>query len=67
MTGAQASYLKTLSERCGEPETFSQTRMAARQSEILIIIPIRRGSISGNQPASRLLSQWVTQRFCLVG
>jgi hypothetical protein len=25
MTGAQASYLKTLSERCGEPETFSQT------------------------------------------
>jgi hypothetical protein len=25
MTGAQASYLKTLSEQCGEPETFSQT------------------------------------------
>jgi hypothetical protein len=25
MTGAQASYLKTLSEECGEPTVFSRT------------------------------------------
>ncbi len=33
ITGAQASYLKTLSEEAGEPETFSEDITKAEASE----------------------------------
>ncbi len=33
MTGAQASYLKTLSEEAGEPEAFDENLTKARASE----------------------------------
>jgi Protein of unknown function (DUF3072) len=33
MTGAQASYLKTLSEQLGEPDAFSQSLTKAEASK----------------------------------
>jgi Protein of unknown function (DUF3072) len=33
MTGAQASYLKTLSEQCGEPEAFQPNLTKAEASK----------------------------------
>jgi hypothetical protein len=33
MTGAQASYLKTLSEECGEPEAFASELTKAEASK----------------------------------
>jgi Protein of unknown function (DUF3072) len=35
MTGAQASYFKTLSEECGEPESFEPNLTRAGASKLI--------------------------------
>jgi len=46
MTGAQASYLKTLSEECGEPETFQHDLTKAEASKRIDALKAKRGSAS---------------------
>jgi hypothetical protein len=42
MTGAQASYLKTLSEECGEPESFQPGLTKAEASKRIDALKARR-------------------------
>jgi hypothetical protein len=41
MTGAQASYLKTLSEQLGQPEEFSQSLSKAEASKRIDTLKMR--------------------------
>jgi hypothetical protein len=42
MTGAQASYLKTLSEECGEPERFRADLTKAEASKLIDALKAKR-------------------------
>ena len=42
MTGAQASYLKTLSEECDEPEAFARDLTKAEASKRIDALKARR-------------------------
>jgi hypothetical protein len=42
MTGAQASYLKTLSEECGEPEAFDERLSKAEASKRIDALKAKR-------------------------
>jgi Protein of unknown function (DUF3072) len=44
MTGAQASYLKTLSEEAGEPDAFDENLTKAAASERIDALKARLGS-----------------------
>jgi hypothetical protein len=43
MTGAQASYLKTLSEECGEPDAFADDLTKAEASRRIDALKAKRG------------------------
>jgi len=43
MTGAQASYLKTLSEQLGDPDEFSQSLTKAEASKRIDVLKSRFG------------------------
>lgn len=43
MTGAQASYLKTLSEECGEPDAFASELTKAEASKRIDALKLKRG------------------------
>lgn len=43
MTGAQASYLKTLSEEAGEPEAFDETLDKAEASRRIDALKVKLG------------------------
>jgi hypothetical protein len=43
MTGAQASYLKTLSEECGEPDAFALELTKAEASKRIDALKSKRG------------------------
>jgi Protein of unknown function (DUF3072) len=45
MTGAQASYLKTLSEECNEPETFQADPTKAEASKRIDAFKAKRSSV----------------------
>lgn len=42
MTGAQASYLKTLSEECGEPDAFAENLTKAEASKRIDALKAKR-------------------------
>jgi Protein of unknown function (DUF3072) len=42
MTGAQASYLKTLSEECGDPDAFAQDLTKAEASKRIDALKAKR-------------------------
>ena len=44
MTGAQASYLKTLSEECGEPAAFEETLTKAEASKRIDALKAKRNN-----------------------
>ena len=44
MTGAQASYLKTLSEELGEPDEFSQSLTKADASKRIVLKSLLEGA-----------------------
>jgi Protein of unknown function (DUF3072) len=44
MTGAQASYLKTLSEECREPQAFDETLTKAEASKRIDALKAKRGN-----------------------
>jgi Protein of unknown function (DUF3072) len=44
MTGAQASYLKTLSEECGEPNSFTSDLTKAEASKRIDTLKSKRDS-----------------------
>ena len=51
MTGAQASYLKTLSEECGEPGAFATDLTKAEASKRIDALKSKRDRReSGNRP-----------------
>jgi len=43
MTGAQASYLKTLSEECGEPDAYNENLTKAEASKRIAALKAKRG------------------------
>jgi len=43
MTGAQASYLKTLSEECGEPGAYDENLTKAEASKRIDALKAKRG------------------------
>jgi len=43
MTGAQASYLKTLSEECGEPDAYDENLTKAEASKRIDALKAKRG------------------------
>jgi len=50
-TGAQASYLKTLSEECGEPDAFALVLTKAEASKRIDALKSKRNRRgAGNQP-----------------
>lgn len=49
MTGAQASYLKTLSEECDEPETFQADLTKAEASKRIDALKAKRSSVRQRQ------------------
>jgi DUF3072 family protein len=51
MTGAQASYLKTLSEEAGEPDAFDENLTKAAASERIDALKARLGSGKGRGAA----------------
>jgi Protein of unknown function (DUF3072) len=50
MTGAQASYLKTLSEECDEPKTFAPDLTKAEASKRIDALKAKRRPIQHWQP-----------------
>jgi Protein of unknown function (DUF3072) len=48
MTGAQASYLKTLSEEVSEPDTFDSNLTKAEASKKIDALKWKRSSAPGN-------------------
>jgi hypothetical protein len=51
MTGAQASYLKTLSEECGEPDSFQPDLTKAEASKRIDALKAKRTEdIGGRAP-----------------
>jgi hypothetical protein len=50
MTGAQASYLKTLTEQLGEPDKFSQTLTKAEASKRIDAL---KASLERRRPSGR--------------
>ena len=50
MTGAQASYLKTLSEQCGEPEAFQPDLTKAEASKRIEALKAKRRPVSPGRP-----------------
>lgn len=51
MTGAQASYLKTLSEECGEPDAFASDLTKAEASKRIDALKSKRSQRdTGDQP-----------------
>ena len=48
MTGAQASYLKTLSEEVSEPDTFDSNLTKAEASKKIDALKSKRSSAPGN-------------------
>jgi hypothetical protein len=45
MTGAQASYLKTLSEECGEPDSFQPDLTKSEASKRIDALKAKRGAV----------------------
>ncbi len=50
MTGAQASYLKTLSEECGEPESFQSDLTKAEASKRIDALKGKRKPVKHRKP-----------------
>ena len=50
MTGAQASYLKTLSEQCGEPEAFQPNLTKAEASKRIDALKAKRRPVQPRRP-----------------
>ena len=50
MTGAQASYLKTLSEQAHDPEAFEETLTKADASKRIDALKAKRRSVQQRQP-----------------
>ena len=50
MTGAQASYLETLSEECDEPEAFAPGLTKAEASKRIDALKAKRRSVQQRQP-----------------
>jgi hypothetical protein len=50
MTGAQASYLKTLSEECDMPESFETDLTKAEASKRIDGLTLRRESVKTDRP-----------------
>jgi hypothetical protein len=50
MTGALASYLKTLSEECDEPEAFAPGLTKAEASKRIDALKAKRRSVQHRQP-----------------
>jgi hypothetical protein len=50
VTGAQASYLKTLSEECGEPEAFAPDLTKAEASKRIDALKAKRRPVRHRQP-----------------
>ena len=50
MTGAQASYLKTLSEECDEPDAFAPDLTKAEASKRIDALKAKRRPVRHRQP-----------------
>jgi Protein of unknown function (DUF3072) len=50
MTGAQASYLKTLSEECDTPDSFETNLTKAEASKRIDALKSRRQSVQTDKP-----------------
>ena len=67
MTGAQASYLKTLSEECGELEAFAPDLTKAEAAKRIDVEVVRRPPEVDTPPLGATVKLWPRTTFRIVG